>query len=223
VSLALALAAWREPAARLRAAGMVLMFAGLGAACQGPQPAARTYFDFMDDGIARDGVLARCNQDRDATLNDVECSNARRAAAAIALDQERARSERFARQSERKLAALRDRTVREQQAEEESEAVARADAEAAYERLWRKPDSQQAPAADGATPDSVSAFGAPLGPLLPSIIADDPALSDGRPPSRPPFTAAAIEPPSNAVEIVRPEVRREDMALVPEHLHAAAN
>ena len=48
----------------------------------------------MEDGLARDGVLTRCNQDRDATLTDVECANARRAAAAVALEVERARADR---------------------------------------------------------------------------------------------------------------------------------
>ena len=47
----------------------------------------------MDDDIARDGTLARCNENRDETLNDIECANARRAAAAIALRAERERRE----------------------------------------------------------------------------------------------------------------------------------
>ena len=60
----------------------------------------------MDDGFARDGVLTRCNQDRDATSNDVECANARRAAAAIALEAERARAGQLERQSEGARLAL---------------------------------------------------------------------------------------------------------------------
>src|SRR4029079_7730569 len=43
------------------------------------------------------------------TLNDVECINARRAAAMIALDAERARAPELAQRSEAKLVALRDR------------------------------------------------------------------------------------------------------------------
>jgi hypothetical protein len=202
---------------------MVLMLAGLVAACQPVQHGPRTYFDFMEDGIAREGVLARCNRDRDATLDDPECINARRAAAAIALDQERERSEGFARQSERKLAALRERTARDQLAEQQAEAAARAEAVSAYERQWPKPDGQQGAPAEGAT-TAVPAFGAPLGPVLPSIGDADPfGLTELAPlPTRPIFGVTAAEPPSNDVEIVRPEVRPEDVAVVPQHLHAEA-
>ena len=57
-----------------------------------PQPEPRTVTDFMDDGFARDGVLSRCDQNREETLTDEECVNARRAAAALALQAERARA-----------------------------------------------------------------------------------------------------------------------------------
>jgi hypothetical protein len=80
------------------------MAAGL-AACA-PQPEPRTVSEFMEDGLARDGVLARCNQDREATLTDAECANARRAAAAVALEAERGREPKLERESEVKLAAF---------------------------------------------------------------------------------------------------------------------
>src|SRR5687768_9162460 len=67
--------------------GLVLLAATAFAACA-PEPGPRTTFDFMEDGIAREGVLTRCNQNREATLQDVECANARRAAAAIAIEAE---------------------------------------------------------------------------------------------------------------------------------------
>lgn len=97
----------RESGLRLRVAVALLMAAGL-AACA-PQSAPRTVSDFMEDGLARDGVLTRCNQDRDASLTDAECANARRAAAALALEAERGREPELERASEVKLAALRDR------------------------------------------------------------------------------------------------------------------
>lgn len=65
----------------------------------------------MDDGFAREGVLTRCNQNRDETLNDEECNNARRAAATIALEAERARAPELEQRSEAKLVALRDRAA----------------------------------------------------------------------------------------------------------------
>jgi hypothetical protein len=78
------------------------------AACA-PKPEPRTVLDFMDDGFAREGVLTRCNQNREATLNDEECNNARRAAATIALEADRARAPALEQRSEARLAALRDR------------------------------------------------------------------------------------------------------------------
>jgi hypothetical protein len=77
------------------------------AACA-PKAEPRTVQDFMDDGFAREGVLTRCNQNREGTLNDSECSNARRAAATIALEAERARAPQLEQQSEAKLLALRE-------------------------------------------------------------------------------------------------------------------
>jgi hypothetical protein len=79
------------------------------AACA-PKSEPRTVLDFMDDGFAREGVLTRCNQNRDETLADAECNNARRAAATIALEAERARAPELEQRSEARLAAtLRDR------------------------------------------------------------------------------------------------------------------
>jgi hypothetical protein len=210
---------------RLRTAGMMLVFAGLLAACHAPRSEPRSYFDFMEDGIAREGVLARCNRDRDATLNDLECSNARRAAAALAIEQEHNRSDALAQESQRKLAALRNRADREQRAELEEQAVARKEAELAYERRWPNPDGQQAPAEPATATESAPAFGAPLGRVLPSISGDAPPLevSDvGAPPSRPSFGAVVAEPPSNEIEILKPQVQPEDVKVVPQHLRAAA-
>jgi hypothetical protein len=82
-----------------------LLFAATVAACS-PQPGPRSVLDFMEDGLARDGVLTRCNSGRDD--GDVECANARRAAATLAIEAERERSVDFERESERKLAAVRD-------------------------------------------------------------------------------------------------------------------
>ncbi len=84
-----------------------LLFAVTVAACA-PQPEPRSVFDFTEDGLARDGVLTRCNRNRDETLDDVECANARRASATVAIEAERARAAGFERESDRKLAALRD-------------------------------------------------------------------------------------------------------------------
>jgi hypothetical protein len=74
-----------------------------------PKSEPRTVLDFMDDGLAREGVLTRCNQNRDETLTDEECNNARRAASTLALEAERARAPALEQQSEAKLLAMRER------------------------------------------------------------------------------------------------------------------
>src|SRR5690606_10770281 len=104
-----------------------------------PEPAPRTVYDFMEDGYAREGVLARCNRDRVASASDKECANARRAAATIALEAERERAEVLKRESEAKLLALREREARRAAAEQEAAAAARLAAEAAYEARWNGP------------------------------------------------------------------------------------
>jgi hypothetical protein len=112
-------------------AGFGLLLAG----CEGPSP--RSFTDFMDDRIAREGTLAQCNQNPVATADDIECANARRAAATIALRAERERREELERESERKLAALRSEMAeRERIVRESTLAAARAEREA-YESLWR--------------------------------------------------------------------------------------
>jgi hypothetical protein len=125
-----------------RALGVAASLAVLCAACDGPKP--RGFNDFVNDRIARDGTLARCNQDRDATLRDIECANARRAAAAVAVRAEQARREQLELESERKRAALRDSVARQQQLEQEAAAAAEAAAQAAYEAQWVDPNDAAA-------------------------------------------------------------------------------
>src|SRR5690606_20210555 len=104
------------------------------AACEGPKP--RSFNDFLTDSLAREGALARCNQDRDANLRDVECANARRAAAAVAVQQERERREQLDRESERKLDEIRRLVALQQQREREAAEAAAAAAEAVYDLQW---------------------------------------------------------------------------------------
>jgi hypothetical protein len=86
---------------------VTLLFAATVAACA-QQSEPRSVLDFMEDGLARDGVLTRCSRNRDETLDEVECANARRAATTLAIEEERVRAAEFDRESERKLAALRN-------------------------------------------------------------------------------------------------------------------
>jgi hypothetical protein len=107
VSAPVAIRKHRETGFRL-CKGIVPLLTVVLAACA-PKSEPRTVLDFMDDGFAREGVLTRCNQNRDETLNDAECINARRAAATIALEAERARAPELEQRSEAKLVAMRGR------------------------------------------------------------------------------------------------------------------
>jgi hypothetical protein len=168
---------------------LALLMAAALAACA-PQPEPRTAYDFMEDGLARDGVLTRCNQNRDATLTDEECANARRAAAAVALEAERAREPALERASEAKLVALRQRDAREAPAEQ---AVADAD---------------------------VPAFGAPVGAVMPSMSSAFDVYADGTDPlGRRAFEVENVEPPTNELRI-QPELELPELAIVPRPFRA---
>src|SRR5690606_2359939 len=77
----------------------------VASACSPPPP--RSYDFFLNDSIARDGTLARCDRDPVAAQTDIECANARRAALAVRLEEERARREALEREAAAKIEALR--------------------------------------------------------------------------------------------------------------------
>jgi len=193
----------------------MLIVAALLVACDPPKP--RSFEFFMEDGLAREGVLVRCNANRDATLDDAECSNARRAAIVVAAEAEGERTGDLERESERKLVALRNRGARAEQAEQDAASAARGAAKAAYEAQWQgakdaKPSSGDE---DHAAP---AAFGAPLGQKMPSMNetsrldeAYDESLS--RVPALPELEIAAVTPPQ--VEVTPPEVEIERAAIIP--------
>jgi hypothetical protein len=149
----------------------------------------------MEDGLAREGVLARCNQDRKASVDDQECENARRAAAALAATGEHERTQSYERESSRKLEQLRDRAARQQQAEEQAAAAAKAAEKDAYEAQWRDKN------AAGAGPISDANSGA------------DERESLSQLPARPELKIAAIEPPKADVQPQKPEI--EHAAVIP--------
>jgi hypothetical protein len=134
------------PGRRKCGLAVALILFGL-AGCQEPPP--RQFADFMEDPIAREGTLARCNRDREATEDDIECANARRAAAAIALIAEQERRAILEEESERRIAALRAEVERERAAAREAQAVAEAAARAAYDAQWRDGDGRQVVGVDG--------------------------------------------------------------------------
>ncbi len=130
----------QEPKRKISQAAAALVMASLAlAACSKPQ--SRYFTDFMEDRFAREGTLARCNADREKTLHDLECANARRAAAAIALQEERARRQALEVESEAKIAALRAEVELERQRALEAHAAREAAEKAAYEALWQSRNS----------------------------------------------------------------------------------
>ena len=202
-------------------AGLALLVAAALAACA-PQPEPRTVLDFMDDGLARDGALTRCNQDRDATLTDEECANARRAAAIVALEGERARESTLERESADKLVALRQRQERQSIAEQSTAAAALATAEANYEARWRNPSGSR-PAA-GAASGAAPAYGVPVGRVMPSMTesAFDVYADGADPLGRHNLEVADAEPPSNELHIEVPELEFNDLAVIPRPFRAAS-
>jgi hypothetical protein len=191
-----------------------LLLVAVVAACA-PAPEPRSVLDFMDDGLARDGVLARCNEDRDATLGEIECENARRAAATLAAETDRGRSRDLERESERKLVALRERTDQQAAAERAAAAASRAAAEATYEARWRDPSGPRAASADGNA--SAPAFGAPVGPLMPSMTEStlfDVYAEGADPLGRRSIEVAAAEPPANDLQIASPELELVELAII---------
>jgi hypothetical protein len=158
-------AALHVPIRGLVKLGLALAFAACVSACDEP-PVARTYIDFLNDPIVREGVLLRCNQDRDASATDPECADARRAAETVAARQDEAQRKQLELESERKREALRAGLAAEQERQRLAEEAARAAAEAAYDAQWQAPvdaaatpaDSAAAPVDALATPaDSVTA------------------------------------------------------------------
>lgn len=125
-----------EPFRGTAVVGCILGLAVLATACAKPEP--RRFEEFMEDSIAREGVLARCNENRKETANDLECANARRAAAGIALMEERARRKALERESEQLIAELRTQIAMRERAKREALAAAVAAAEAAYEAQWAR-------------------------------------------------------------------------------------
>jgi hypothetical protein len=93
--------------------------------------------EFMDDSLAREGALARCNRDREATANDAECVNARRAASTIAARADEALREQREENSDILRARARDRAGYVQTNAERADAAAQVTAEAEYEEQWR--------------------------------------------------------------------------------------
>ena len=141
--------------ARGRFLGAVTVAVVVTSACSPPPP--RSYDFFLTDSIARDGTLARCDRDPTGAQTDIECANARRAALAVQLEEERARREALERESAAKIEAMRREFEAQRAAREAAEAEAAAQAELAL-TTGTPPEPVEAAAekdAAGAAPGSI--------------------------------------------------------------------
>ena len=193
----------------LRAAG-VLVVCAWAAGCEQEHP--RTFNDFMEDALAREGVLARCSRDRTATGADAECEAARRAAGAAAAAMEEERRAELERESERKMIAMRDRAAAEGRAAADAAARAEAERAAAYDAQWRDPNAPRTASADGVAAPS---FGTPLAASASAVLAsaDDPFAEFV--PVVPPLEIAAVSPPTSDFRIAEPELELGEVAKIP--------
>jgi hypothetical protein len=175
------------------------------------EPPPRSFTEFMEDRFAREGTLVRCNEDRTATANDPECINARRAAAALAAQDDAAQRERRDAQSEARLLAARQRQATQQEAERRAEAAAQVEAQLAYESQWEEePVSELPPIETGA--GEVSAEATQTGSVTPTL--EPITLPES---IRPPLTTIGL--PRSAKRLVfEPSEPTLEEIVVPEHL-----
>jgi sRNA-binding protein len=76
-----------------------------------------TAADFMEDRVALDGEILKCNQDANLARSDLECANARIAVERLASQQEALNQAKAAAEFERSRQQLR--SMQEQQRQEE--------------------------------------------------------------------------------------------------------
>ena len=177
------------------------------------EPPPRSFTEFMDDRFAREGTLVRCNADRTATANDPECINARRAAAALAAQDDAAQRERRDAQSEARLLAARQREAVQQEAERRAQAEAQVEQQLADESQWEEEQtSAQAPI--DARVAETAADATPTGSITPLPELEPIALPES---VRPPLTTISL--PRGAKPMVfEPTEPTLDEIVVPEHL-----
>lgn len=156
------------------------------------EPPPRSFTEFMEDRIAREGVLVRCNADRTATADDPECINARRAAAAIAAQAEAKTRDRLEAQSESRRLAARQRYDAQEAAARDAETAAASEEQRVYESQWQEPQSDTADAPAEVVP-----------PPEPPPIATGSASVDPAPSLEPIALPRSVLPPLTTIALPR--------------------
>lgn len=166
------------------------------------EPLPRSFVEFMEDSLAREGVLARCNADRAATAEDIECVNARRAAAAIAAQADEGQRERLEAQSEARRLAARQRADAQIEAERQAVLAAEAEEQMAYEAQFDNTGMPQVSAPEAVVPDPA--------PIVPA------ETSPGADLLEPVTLPASIRPPLTTINLPRGAKPIEYQAPAPE-------
>ena len=199
-------------AAGRRLLALVLGLTAVVAGCVN-EPPPRSFTEFMEDRLAREGTLVRCNADRTATANDLECINARRAAAALAAQDDEALRGRRDAQSEARLLAARQRQAAQQEAERRAVIAAQEEEQLAYEAQWEE-EPVPAPAPLETESHPVAADATQTGSVAPRPELEPITLPES---IRPPLTTISL--PRGAKPLVfEPTEPTLEEIVVPEHL-----
>jgi hypothetical protein len=163
----------------------------------------------MDDRVAREGTLVRCNAVRDATADDPECINARRAAATLAARVEAAQRERREAESESRRLAARQYQEAQEAAMRRAETAAIEEQQLAYEAQWHDSAATITPAPTAAIDETASHAG---GSAVPELEYTTLPRSANPPPTAVtlPGGAKPLEytPPKPQLEEISPPERR---------------
>ena len=187
--------------------GVVSLTLVMLAACV-EEPLPRSFVEFMDDSLAREGVLARCNADRAATAHDPECVNARRAAAAIAAREEAGQRERLEAQSEARLLAARQRADAQVEAERRAAMAAEAERQLAYEAQFEENNTVEVAAPESEPP---LASPMPAAPASSSTALLEPVTLPSS--VRPPLTTVTLPRGAKPIEYEAPGPQLEEIEL----------
>ncbi|MEE8307388.1 MAG: EexN family lipoprotein [Gammaproteobacteria bacterium] len=150
---------------------VVVLFAAAGLLMGCEEEAPRSYSEYLEDPIAREATLLRCNASRDASRGDAECINAKRAAAALAAKKDADKRRRFEAESERKRTALRERIAAREAAERQQLSEMKRRANAAYEQRWSENESGAAVTGGYPEQDVYGGRQFPAVPLQPGVSA----------------------------------------------------
>ncbi|MEO0996672.1 MAG: EexN family lipoprotein [Pseudomonadota bacterium] len=178
-----------------------------------PEPPPRKVSEFLEDPIALEATLSRCNADRSRSRDDVECKNAREAGKRISTAEEEERQRLLEEESRRKLEAIRRRNEAMDQRRREAEEAARRLEELQYEQQFAPVEGAE-PGAAAPGPAASEPEPAPAEPVEsePAPVDDGVYREETIEPSQFPVDESVPESlgsePANDLESLRQELQR---------------